>query len=244
MIRNKGNRLNAYVKDYVVFDLETTGINLNRDEIIEISGIKVRDNKIVDKFTTLVNPCMHIPGSATAVNGITDAMVRYAPLLKNALGDFLAFIGQDILVGHNIHTFDTNFLYDGALRELDIPVQNDYVDTLYMAKRTLPQLDHHRLVDVAAYFHLDTKGAHRALFDCEMNQQCYEKIGQIWVEQQKQQTTYVKNIKVKDADVQIDENSTVAVCRECGCIMIQRKGKFGSFLGCSSYPICRYTQKV
>ncbi|HKM33778.1 MAG TPA: 3'-5' exonuclease [Lachnospiraceae bacterium] len=189
MTRNKGKRLNAYVKDYVVFDLETTGINLNQDEIIEISGIKVRDSKVVEKFSTLVNPCMPIPRFATAVNGITDKMVKDAPLLMNALGNFLDFAGQDILVGHNIHTFDTNFIYDGAVRELGRPVQNDYVDTLYMAKRALPQLDHHRLVDVASYFHVETEGAHRALFDCEMNQQCYEKIGLIWIEKEKQQAS-------------------------------------------------------
>lgn len=227
MTRNKGKRLNAYVKDYVVFDLETTGISQVHDEIIEISGIKVRDHMVVEEFSTLVNPCMPIPRSATVVNGITDKMVKNAPILKNALGDFLEFAGQDTLVGHNIHTFDTNFIYDGAVRELGKPVLNDYVDTLYMAKKALPQLDHHRLVDVAAYFHIETDGAHRALIDCEMNQQCYEKLGLIWIEKENQQ-----------------DSGDHPVCPECGCVMVKRKGKFGAFFGCSGYPFCRHTSKA
>lgn len=240
MIRNKGKRLNRYLKDYVVFDLETTGINPAEDEIIEISGIRVRDNKVAEEFSTLVNPGMPIPYAATRVNGITDRMVADAPTLRTALTDFLAFIGRDILVGHNIHTFDTNFLYDGAMRELGRPVKNDYIDTLYMAKSCLPQLKHYKLTDISQYFGIGTEGAHRALNDCNMNQQCYERMGKLLPPERMGITVGQKNCG--DASEQARRgNAAVPACPECGCVLVKRKGRFGEFWGCSGFPMCRYT---
>lgn len=135
-----------------------------------------------------------------------------------------SFIGQDILVGHNIHTFDTNFLYDGAMRELGRPVKNDYIDTLYMAKSCLPQLKHYKLTDISQCFGIGTEGAHRALNDCNMNQQCYERMGKLLPPE-----------KESIGDV------AVPACPECGCVLVKRKGRFGEFWGCSGFPMCRYT---
>lgn len=92
-VRNKGKRLNKYVPDYVVFDLETTGINQGRDAIIEISAVKVVGGAIVEEYSTLVNPKRHIPAGATAVNGITDGMVADAPEIGDAIRGFLEFTG-------------------------------------------------------------------------------------------------------------------------------------------------------
>lgn len=220
-------RLNLYAKDYVVFDLETTGLSPETDEIIEISGIRVRDGQVDDEFSTLVNPGRPIPYSATDINGITDEMVRDAPALRDALKDFLIFAGDDILVGHNIHSFDMKFLNAGALRELHRKIGNDYVDTLYLARSILP-LSRFRLTDIASYFRLETKGAHRALQDCTMNQQCYEKMRELREKQ-----------AGKDAAAQPGP-----LCPKCGSLLVRRKGKFGEFLGCSSFPGCRYTAKV
>lgn len=220
--REKGKRLNLYVRDYVVFDLETTGLSPATDEIIEISGIKVRGGKAVEDFSTLVNPGRPIPFAATSVNGITNSMVKNAPCVREALGDFLDFAGGDILVGHNIHTFDTNFLYDGAVRELGKKVQNDYVDTLYMAKACLPELSHHRLTDVAAHFQIATEGAHRALNDCVVNRLCYERLGVIWEEKQKA----AKKIKETAGNAGATETDGAYICSECGCVMVKRKGRF------------------
>ena len=180
--RNKGKRLAKYVSDYIVFDLETTGIHQEIDAIIEISAIKVKNHEIVEEFSTLVNPGRKIPKAATAVNGITDDMVVDAPDIKTAMEGFLAFIGNDVLVGHNIHTFDTNFAYDAAMNSLGKELNNDYIDTLYMARRCLPQLPHHKLTDVSAHFGIETEGAHRALCDCRMNQRCYEAMGKLMQE--------------------------------------------------------------
>ncbi len=214
-----GGRLNQYAKDYVVFDLETTGISVVEDSIIEISAIKVKDHKPVEEFTTLVNPGTHIPIGATNVNGITDEMVKDAPGLLQVLPDFLSFIEGEILVGHNIQSFDLRFIYRAAeLLEKDVP--NDYVDTLYMARECLPMLKRHRLVDISDYFQIDIKGAHRALNDCVMNQQCYEQMGKL------------------------SKDRTVEICPQCGGELRKRSGKFGDFYGCMNYPNCRFTRNV
>ncbi len=222
-MRNKGNRLNQYVKDYVVFDLETTGINQERDAIIEISAIKVSGSVVQGNYSTLVNPRRYIPAGATAVNGITDEMVADAPDIEVAIAGFIEFIGNDILVGHNIHTFDTNFAYDAAFMSLGKEMNNDYIDTLYMARKCLPQLSHHKLTDVSKHFRIETKGAHRALNDCIMNQRCYEEMG-----------------KIMDTML---ETQPELVCPTCGSMLYKRKGRFGEFFGCGNYPNCRYTRK-
>lgn len=224
MMRNKGKRLNQYIKDYVVFDLETTGINQAVDSIIEISAIKVCDNIIAEEYSTLVNPNRHIPYGATAVNGITDEMVADAPDITEAIEGFIGFIKDDILIGHNIHTFDTNFAYDAAWDSLGKEMKNDYIDTLYMARKCLPQLSHHKLTDISKYFHIETAGAHRALNDCIMNQKCYEELG-----------------KIMDTIIAIEPE---LVCPACGGMLCKRKGRYGVFFGCDNYPGCRYTRNV
>lgn len=220
-------KLNLYAKDYVVFDLETTGLSPETDEIIEISALRVRNGQAESSFSTLVNPGRPIPASATDINGITDEMVLNRPVLKDALKDFLDFAGDDILVGHNIHSFDMKFLCAGALRALHRKIDNDYVDTLYLARNLLP-LSKFRLTDIASYFHLETDGAHRALQDCRMNQQCYEKMRELWENQAGEN----------------EEERSESLCPKCGSLLVRRKGKFGEFLGCTGFPVCRYTRNL
>jgi DNA polymerase III epsilon subunit family exonuclease len=215
-----GRRLNQYAKDYVVFDLETTGISAQEDSIIEISAIKVRDHNPVEEFTALINPGTHIPVGATNVNGITDDMVKDAPKLTEVLPNFLSFIEGEILVGHNIQSFDLPFIYRAAEELLEKEVPNDYIDTLHMARECLPMLRRYRLVDISEYFQIETKGAHRALNDCVMNQQCYEQMGRL----------------IKE--------TTVEICPQCGGELRRRSGRFGDFYGCTNYPSCRFTRNV
>lgn len=97
----EGKQLYKYTADYVLFDLETTGISCNTDEVIEISALKVRNGRIAEEFSELVNPGMPIPYAASRVNNITDRMVNDAPHFDQVLGRFLDFAGDDVLVGHN-----------------------------------------------------------------------------------------------------------------------------------------------
>ena len=219
----KGKRLSQYVPDYVVFDLETTGINCYEDTIIEISAIRAKGGKVEDTYSTLVNPMRHIPGGATRVNGITDAMVADAPVLETAMREFLEFIGDSVLVGHNIGSFDLNFVNVAAINLFGKTVDNDYIDTLYMAKSCLPQLKNKKLTDLAEHFNISAAGAHRALNDCMMNQKCYEEMAKL-------------------GGKASDENGKL--CPRCRGVLVQRSGKFGAFYGCSNFPECRYTRNV
>lgn len=219
-MENKGKRQAQYVPDYVVFDLETTGISWDQDAIVEISALKVKNAVVKDSFSTLVNPERSIPYQAYKVHGITDQMVADAPLLQEALAGFLDFIGDFVLVGHNIASFDLKFIYRDVQRLFGRTVTNDFIDTLYMARSCLPQLCHHKLTDLAGYFHVDTMGAHRAMQDCMMNQRCYEEMAKL------QQTMKVE------------------ICPKCGGELKKRNGKFGEFWGCSNYPSCRFTKNI
>lgn len=135
-------------------------------------------------------------------------------------GMFLEFIGDDILVGHNIHTFDMKFIWRAAETLYGKTVTNDYIDTLAEAKRRLPQLSHRKLVDIAAYYGIGTQGAHRALNDCMMNQQCFELM------------------------VQEEEVKPEKTCPKCGEELKKRNGRFGEFWGCSGFPQCRHTENI
>lgn len=220
-----GKKLNMYVPDYVLFDLETTGTSCTTDEVVEISAIKVVDGKVVEELSTLVNPQMPIPYWATEVNGITDAMVADSPPFDVALSNFLEFIGDMILVGHNIHTFDMKFICRDAQKYFGKTIGNDYVDTLPIARLYLPQLGHHTLSDLADYYGISSDGAHRALFDCRMNQQIFERLG----EEMKNPSEEAKKVKK---------------CPRCGNPLKLRNGKFGEFWGCTGYPDCKYTQNA
>lgn len=221
MLGNKrGKLLRNYVEDYTVFDLETTGIHPDYDAIIEISAVKVAGGAVVDTFSSLVNPGRSIPYGATRVNGITDEMVANEPALDVLFPKFLQFIGGDILVGHNIHSFDMKFIWKAAESLFGQTVGNDYIDTLSMARKCLPALSHHKLVDIAAHYQISTEGAHRALNDCMMNQQCFERMAK--------------------ENVQRDEKEKI--CPRCGSELRRRSGRYGEFFGCSSFPACRYTE--
>lgn len=221
----EGTLLNKYLKDYVIFDLETTGTNCNADEVIEISAIKVINEEVKEEFSFLVNPGMPIPFWATNVNGITDAMVADAPVFKDVLEKFLEFAGNLPLVGHNIHTFDMKFMYRDCQKYFGKTLSNDYVDTLKLARLYLPKLQAYKLVDLAKYYNLSTEGAHRALNDCRMNQQIFYYLGQEMLPE---------NMK---------KNGLIS-CPNCGSLMKLRKGQYGEFMGCSGYPNCKYTMKV
>lgn len=216
----QGKSLNCYVPDYVLFDLETTGISCNSDDVIEISAVKVRQGTIVDSFSTLVNPGRPIPYGASQVNNITDDMVKDAPTMEEILPEFLKFFGDDVLVGHNIERFDLKFLVRDCQTRFGKAPGNDYVDTLRFARCRLTGLPSYRLTALAEHYSLSTIGAHRALNDCKMNQQVFELLARE------------------------PEGLPPKCCPRCGAPMAKRRGKFGSFYGCTANPACRYTEDI
>lgn len=218
---NTGKRLYKYVSDYVVFDLETTGISTYNDEVIEISAIKVVGGDPVQEFSSLVNPGRPIPFAASSVNGITDEMVKDSPSFEEVFEKFMKFAGDFVLVGHNIHSFDMKFLYRDAETFWGKTVENDYIDTLTFARQMLPELSHHRLVDLALHYGISPEGAHRALADCRMNQKVFELLAK-----------------------EIDDEKKFKKCPRCEQLLKKRNGRFGEFWGCTGYPGCRYTENI
>ncbi len=174
----KGTSVNMHVNDYCVIDLETTGVFVNSADIIEISAIKIRSNKVVDEFSALVNPECHIPEEATAVNHITDDMVKDSPVLDDILDDFISFIGNDVIVGYNNAGFDMNLIYDCVYRLRNAYFTNDYLDMLHAVRRSLPNLKNSKLETVSKFYGFDTTGEHRALKDCYLTKACYDKLNE------------------------------------------------------------------
>ncbi len=217
-----GNLLDTYIDDYVVFDLETTGVSKTKDQIVEIGAIKVKDGKVVDELSMFVNPNIPIPPEASAVNNITDDMVKNAPKKKEAMETFVNFIGESVLVGHNISGFDMAFIWRDCEEVFGKIPNNDYIDTLRLARMVLPKNGSHKLTTLAEYYNIPIVDAHRATGDCRMTKAVFEKLSN-GIEEAK-----------KNAER----------CPSCGNILILKGGKFGKFWGCSNYPRCRYTKNV
>lgn len=178
----KGNSIIKKLSDYAVVDIETTGLSPHSDSIIEISALKVRDNVIKEVYSSLINPGYEIPSFISELTGITNKMLESAPKIESGLPDFIHFLGNDIIVGHNVN-FDINFLYDISIELLSKPLSNDFIDTMRMARKIFPNAPHHRLQDISAMLSVNYSGAHRAEQDCRITYQCYIKMIEKTIEQ-------------------------------------------------------------
>lgn len=161
------------VRDFVMFDLETTGFSPEYDDILEIGAYRVRDLKVVEVFQTYVNPNKPVPKVVSEITGIRRNMVKDAPTIDIALAQFNAFIGDEVLVGYNIKNFDIPFIIAKGLHK---PVFN-YLDVYAMAKfsplnNTLRNL---KLATLKAHYGIIEKG-HNALGDCMSTLKVLEKI--------------------------------------------------------------------
>lgn len=148
---------------YIVFDIETTGFSSIRDRIIEIGAVKVTDGRIVDRFSTFVNPERPIPFEITSLTGITDEMVMDAPTIGQVLPKFMEFIGKGALVAHNAG-FDVGFIEQNC-RLLGLDDHFVYVDTVALARVLLPTLSKYKLNVVARALNISLENHHRAVDD-------------------------------------------------------------------------------
>ena len=127
--------------DYVVFDIETTGLHPDSDQICEIAAIGVKDGLPQGLFSTLVAIEGSMPEAAGRVNGITDDMLKGAPAIGDALDAFLDFIGDDaVLAGHNIASFDIPFVANAAAKSGRVFIYPYVIDTLEAARELWPDL--------------------------------------------------------------------------------------------------------
>ena len=150
---------NSYMKDLIVLDTETTGVEAKRDSIIEIAAIKLLNGGIVDRFQTLVKPETPLSMTVSVLTGIKAEELATAPDIKIAGAEFLKFAGDLPIVGHNI-SFDTDFL---KAHGIDPPGHS--LDTLDLAITLLPKLPFHSLQFLAHYYQLKNQPSHRAMSD-------------------------------------------------------------------------------
>ena len=152
-----------FTDTYVVFDLETTGFSAEADRIIEIGAVKITDGKIVDKFSTFVNPQIPISFRIEKLTGITDAMVLSAPTIETVLKEFLDFCGDAVLVAHNAE-FDTSFIANKAQKQ-GITVNNTILDTVLLAQFVIPNLHNYKLDTLCKHLGVSLENHHRAVDD-------------------------------------------------------------------------------
>ncbi|MEO1058674.1 MAG: DEDD exonuclease domain-containing protein, partial [Actinomycetota bacterium] len=150
---------------FCVIDLETTGGNRNDDMITEVGAVKVRGGECLGTYQTLVNPGRAIPPQITMLTGLSDALVATAPRIESVLPSLLEFVGDAIVVGHNV-SFDVGFLR-AALRRADRPtLSNTSLDTVALARRLVrDEVPNCRLGTLASRLRLDHQPSHRALDD-------------------------------------------------------------------------------
>ena len=159
---------------YVVFDIETTGLSKEKEMITEIGAVKVADGKIIERFSTFVNPQRPISAEITKLTGITDDMVKDAPTIENVLPEFLKFCEDTVLVAHNA-SFDTGFIRIAAERAGLGELHHTIVDTLELARALLPELNKHKLDIVCEHLGVTLNGHHRAVNDAEATAEVFIK---------------------------------------------------------------------
>lgn len=179
------------IEEYVVLDLEMTGLSAKTDQVIEIGAVKIKDNQITDRMECLVNPRCKIPTRVSELTGITDEMVSKGRDREEAMRELLDFIDGHILVGQNIN-FDYSFLKQWAVNHKR-PLEAKACDTLKLARVLLPAEQPKNLESLCAYFGIERKREHRALDDAIETWQVFEKLKVLAMERENGET-YLKPI--------------------------------------------------
>lgn len=162
------------INEYVVLDLEMTGLSAKTDQIIEIGAIKIRDNAVVETMECLVNPKCKIPTRVVELTGITDEMVQLGKDKDEAICELLDFIEGYILVGQNV-SFDYSFLKQWAVNHKR-PLEAKACDTLKLARVLLPAEQPKKLENLCQYFGIEREREHRALDDALETWKVFEKL--------------------------------------------------------------------
>jgi len=155
------NILENFNNEYIVIDIETTGIG-EKHRIVELAGVKFSNNKIIDVFDTYVDPGMPIPPYATAVHGIRDADVADSPTIREIMPYFCRFLGNSDIVGHNVR-FDLDFLIRNGM---NLDLQNRHIfDTLALSRKYVSEAPNHKLETMIHWFNINADKRHRAKDD-------------------------------------------------------------------------------
>ncbi|WP_022820025.1 PolC-type DNA polymerase III [Fusobacterium russii] len=152
--------------EFVIFDIETLGLNAHKNEIIEIGAVKIKAGRIVERFGQLINPNKKVPKNITEITKITDDMLRGMPTIETVIKDFIDFIGDAVLVAHNA-PFDMGFIKRDIKRYLNKDLKNSVIDTLQMARDLYPEQRKYGLADMNKLLGLSLESHHRAVDDAQ-----------------------------------------------------------------------------
>ncbi|WP_297810756.1 PolC-type DNA polymerase III [uncultured Finegoldia sp.] len=172
IITNPYNGMN--LKEFVVFDIETTGLSNATEKITEIGAVKIVNNKIIAEFNQLINPEMPIPEKITELTSITNDMVKNMPTINEVLPKFLEFVGNCTLIAHNAD-FDMGFIKKNCL-DLGLKPVRTYIDTLALARAIEPHLKNHKLDTLTKLYNVNLFNHHRACDDASATGQVFIKM--------------------------------------------------------------------
>lgn len=159
---------------FVALDIETTGLDPKRDRIIEIGAAWIEKGEVIKTFESFVNPRRHITDFVTELTGIQNEMLENAPDMEEVMEAFLAFCGEQIILGHHV-IFDYSFLKRNALK-IGHEFERSGIDTLRIAREYLPNLEKRSLEALCMYYQIKNPAAHRALFDALAAAELYQKL--------------------------------------------------------------------
>ena len=159
---------------FVVFDLETTGLNSSKCKIIEIGAVKFENGIITERFSEFVNPFEPLPFDIIQLTGITDDMLRNAKAVEEILPLFKEFCGDAVLVAHNAD-FDTGVICAWC-KKLSLNWEFTYLDTVALSQYLLPELSRYKLNNVAKHLKVSLENHHRAVDDAECTAHIFEKL--------------------------------------------------------------------
>lgn len=178
---------------YLIVDIETTGLEPEKSEIIEIGAIKTEGPKEIDVYTTLIDPKCDIPEKITSITGISRDMTLGKPDIKQALSELISFAEGTVLVAHN-SDFDIPFISYHAEKNLKKTFNNRVICTLKIARVLFPQIKNHKLHTVAEHLGVPVLNRHRAMGDCETTFYIWNKMLNIFSEKGIKKIDAVENI--------------------------------------------------
>lgn len=175
----KNIEYNDYIMQntFVVYDLETTGIDPSVDKIVEIGAVKIENGKVTQKFACFVDPEMHIPEEASKVNNITDDMVAGSPVIDDVIYDFLDFAKGCVISGYNNINFDNKFIAKEAKR-FNLDFGNENIDVYNLVRQKQVRAKNHKLTTVVEALGISLEGAHRAYNDAYATAQVLLKLNE------------------------------------------------------------------
>lgn len=175
MIETENKTGQEFIDNYTVIDIETTGLSCEKNEIIELSALKIRNNKVIDEFSSLIKPDGHINSFIKSLTGISDELVKDANNITQVLPEFISFIENDTILGHNIK-FDLRFIQYNLKKYFQKEFNNPSLDTMQLSRKYCKEVTSHKLKILAEHFNINTQGHHRALKDCQITNDVYQNI--------------------------------------------------------------------